>query len=118
MHRVAMLCLLAGVSLPIYAQTAPAEPAAQTPPAQGDVKTYAQALVDAAVAQHPELLELDLHAKPPGSAQAPAKGSCARSTNRTRRPPSSPSATTITSAVRLGRGYSFFPSVIARPRRV
>ncbi len=56
MIRFVLLSLVAAVSLPLGAQTAP-----------GPGKTYAQALVDATVARHPELLELDLHAKPPGS---------------------------------------------------
>ncbi|HEX4586068.1 MAG TPA: TonB-dependent receptor plug domain-containing protein [Burkholderiaceae bacterium] len=61
MRRIALLCLMACVCLPLRAQTSP-EP--------GPAKTLAQALVDAAVARHPELLEVDVHAKPPGSAQS------------------------------------------------
>ena len=62
MHRIALLCLIAGISLPLWAQTA----TAPETPASG--KNYAQALVDAVVAGHPHLLELDLHATPPGGA--------------------------------------------------
>jgi iron complex outermembrane receptor protein len=58
MMRIALLCLVAVVSLPLRAQMAPV---------QGPAKNYAQALVDAAIARHPELIELDLHATPPGS---------------------------------------------------
>jgi len=66
MLRIALLCLVAAVSLPLRAQTAPEQDA----PAQTPAKTYAQALVDAAVARHPELLELDMHAKPAPSQQS------------------------------------------------
>ena len=61
MVRIAPLCLVAAVSLPLCAQTLPAPPSA---------KNYAQALVDATVARHPELLELDMHAVPPGGTQS------------------------------------------------
>ena len=61
MVRIAPLCLVAAVSLPLCAQTQPAPPSA---------KNYAQALVDATVARHPELLELDMHAVPPGGTQS------------------------------------------------
>jgi iron complex outermembrane receptor protein len=61
MLRSALLGLVAALSLPLQAQT---------PPVQTPAKTYAQALVDATLAQHPELLELDMHAKPPQSQQS------------------------------------------------
>jgi len=61
MIRIALLCLVAAVSLPLHAQPSPP---------QAPAKNYAQALVDATLARHPELLELDVHAKPPGSNQS------------------------------------------------
>jgi len=57
MLRIALLCTVAVVSLPLRAQT-PSPPTSE--------KSYAQALVDAAVARHPKLLDLDMHATPPG----------------------------------------------------
>jgi iron complex outermembrane receptor protein len=47
---------------PMYAQAADAQPSS----AQTEGKSYAQDLVLRMVARHPELLELDLHATPPG----------------------------------------------------
>jgi iron complex outermembrane receptor protein len=75
MIRIALLCLVAALSFPLGAQTSPP---------QGSTKNYAQALVDATVARHPELLELDLHAKPPGSSASVIVA--ARSANRVGHP--------------------------------
>jgi iron complex outermembrane receptor protein len=59
MLRIALVSIVAAASLPLWAQA---------PSPQGSEKNYAQALVDAAVARHPRLLELDMHATPPGAA--------------------------------------------------
>jgi iron complex outermembrane receptor protein len=59
--RIALLWIVAAASLPLWAQ-------AQSP--QGPQKSYAQALVDATLAQHPKLIELDMHATLPGGAQS------------------------------------------------
>jgi iron complex outermembrane receptor protein len=61
MIRSAVVFLMAAVALPLAAQT-PATP----PPAN----LYAQYLVDTTATRHPELLQLDLHATPPGSAES------------------------------------------------
>jgi iron complex outermembrane receptor protein len=61
MIRIALLCLLAATSLPLRAQS---------PPAQAPAKNYAQALLEAAIGRHPDLLQFDIHAKPPGSEQS------------------------------------------------
>jgi iron complex outermembrane receptor protein len=61
MIRSAVVFLAAAVSLPLAAQT-PATP----PPAN----LYAQYLVDTTATRHPELLQLDLHATPPGGAES------------------------------------------------
>jgi iron complex outermembrane recepter protein len=67
MLRFALLCLVAALCLPLRAQTLPAP---QTAPAPGSAGNYAQALVDAALARYPELVEFDLHATPPGAASS------------------------------------------------
>ena len=61
MLRIALLWMVAAASLPLWAQA---------PSPQGPQKSYAQALVDETVARHPKLLELDMHATPPGGAQS------------------------------------------------
>jgi TonB-dependent siderophore receptor len=61
MLRIALLCTVAVVSLPLWAQ-GPSPPASE--------KSYAQALVDATVARYPKLLEFDMHATPPGGAHS------------------------------------------------
>ena len=61
MLRIALLWMVAAVSLPLWAQA---------PSPEGPQKSYAQALADATVARHPKLLELDMHATPPGGAQS------------------------------------------------
>ena len=61
MARIAVLVLVALIALPLSAQT-PATPAART--------SYAQYLVNGALARHPELLQLDIHATPPGSSES------------------------------------------------
>jgi iron complex outermembrane recepter protein len=61
MLRIALLWMVAAASLPLWAQV---------PSPQGPQKSYAQALVDETVARHPKLLELDMHATPPGGAQS------------------------------------------------
>src|SRR5438105_7917181 len=61
MIRSAVIFLAAAVALPLAAQT-PATPA------PGNL--YAQYLVDTTAARHPDLLHLDLHATPPGSAES------------------------------------------------
>ena len=61
MIRSAVLFLAAVVALAL---------AAQTPAAQAPTKTFAQYLVDLTLARHRELLELDVHATPPGSTQS------------------------------------------------
>jgi len=53
-------------SLPLYAETS----APQTEATQAQTKRYAQELVDRTVARHAELLELDLHATPPGGGES------------------------------------------------
>ena len=61
--------LIFGVGVPAFAQTPSATPPAEakaknwSPPTQ---KIYAQALVDAMMAKHPELLSLTFHGVPPG----------------------------------------------------
>src|SRR5258708_30487168 len=66
MIRIALLCLLAAGSVPLRAQSPPAQVPANTP-TQTPTKNYAQTLVDATLKRHPKLVELDIHAKPPGS---------------------------------------------------
>jgi iron complex outermembrane receptor protein len=61
MLRIALLWMVAAASLPLWAQA---------PSPESPQNSYAQALVDATAAQHPKLLELDMHATPPGGAQS------------------------------------------------
>ena len=67
MARLSVLLIVLTTALSVFAQ-APAAPAVPSPePVPGE--TYAQYLVDSIVARHAELVELDLHAAAPGSAQ-------------------------------------------------
>src|SRR4051794_13297946 len=73
MFNKSVLALAVAAALPtaLFAQT-------QTVPAsnvqgmsrQAQEKSFAQELVDITVARHPELIELDVHVRPPGSAQS------------------------------------------------
>jgi iron complex outermembrane receptor protein len=64
--------LLAGaVALPLGAQAqAPRPNIAETLPPVAGRKNYAQDLVDRTASRHPELIELDIHAVPPGATQS------------------------------------------------
>ena len=70
MIRIAFCFVATAVALPLSAQL-PATPAPAAPglTTQATAKSYAQSLVDTTVARHPELIELDLHATPPGSSR-------------------------------------------------
>jgi iron complex outermembrane receptor protein len=64
--------LLAGaVALPLGAQAQASRPnIAETLPPVAGRKNYAQDLVDRTVSRHPELIELDIHAIPPGASES------------------------------------------------
>ncbi|GAB3627651.1 ferric siderophore receptor [Pandoraea terrae] len=70
MFTKSVLAMAVAATLPaaLYAQTQPPQAAGtQAIGAQAQGGSFAQNLVDATVAQHPELLELDLHVMPPGA---------------------------------------------------
>ncbi|TCG06480.1 TonB-dependent siderophore receptor [Paraburkholderia steynii] len=73
MFTQSVLALAVAAALPtaLFAQTqsVPASDA-QGMSRQAQEKSFAQELVDITVARHPELIELDLHARPPGTAQS------------------------------------------------
>ena len=81
-------CLVAAaVGFPLVAQAQSRPNIAETMAPIPGRKNYAQDLVDRTAARHPELLELDIHATPPGSSQSVivASKNRARIGNRTDR---------------------------------
>ncbi|OAJ52012.1 TonB-dependent receptor [Paraburkholderia ginsengiterrae] len=61
------MAVLAVFSPALYAQADNAPQGGAQAEQPGQSKTYAQQLVDRTTARHPELVELDLHMRPPGS---------------------------------------------------
>lgn len=64
------MAVMAVFSPALYAQADNAPHADTQATRPGHAKTYAQQLVDRTSARHPELVELDLHMRPPGSAES------------------------------------------------
>lgn len=58
------------IALPLAAQAQARPNIEETLPAAPGKKSYAQSLVERITARHPELLELDIHAVPPGSSRS------------------------------------------------
>ncbi|WP_341315452.1 TonB-dependent siderophore receptor [Paraburkholderia sp. IMGN_8] len=73
MFSKSVLAMAVAATLPTallaQTQTSPA-PTTQSASTQAQTRSYAQELVDSTVARHPELLQLDLHATPPGAARS------------------------------------------------
>ncbi len=63
------------VALPLAAQAQSRPNIEETLPPVAGKKNYAQSLVERIAARHPELLELDIHATPPGAAHSVIVGS-------------------------------------------
>jgi iron complex outermembrane recepter protein len=71
MVRIAILLLAVGIAIPLFAQTPAAQtPAMQAPTTEASAKTFAQQLVDETLASRPELLDVEMHATPPGSSES------------------------------------------------
>jgi iron complex outermembrane receptor protein len=66
MIRIAVLLLAVAIAIPLFAQTPATQPATTQDPA----KTFAQQLVDEMLASRPELLDVEMHATPPGTSES------------------------------------------------
>ena len=70
-RSVLAMAVAAALPLALHAQTQGASaPGTQELSAHAQEKSYAQELVDTTIARHPELIELDLHATSPDTAQS------------------------------------------------